>query len=206
MEWSGLTALDLLAHGLSREEKDVARNIAPAQAMIDRYGLKNLTRTPFAELQERVGMERDEWRRFNALLMLGQRVSTEQRRQIPLVCADDAMVHLEDLADQPKEHVVLLSLNNKLFLIGRHTVHVGTASESYFDSREILRLALRDDATSFIVAHNHPSGDPEPSPEDLQVTKKLAEAAKIVGIGLLDHVIVGAGGRFVSLARRGVLK
>jgi DNA repair protein RadC len=81
------------------------------------------------------------------------------------------------------------------------TIHIGTANASIVGLREIFREAVREGAVSLIVAHNHPSGDPDPSTEDIEVTAKIKEAGRLLDIELLDHVIIGER-RFVSLNRQ----
>ena len=84
------------------------------------------------------------------------------------------------------------------------SVSVGTLTASLVHPREVLGPALRARAAALVVAHNHPSGDPEPSPEDCALTERLRDAARLLGLELLDHVVVGRNG-FVSLRERGVL-
>src|SRR5262245_9320338 len=103
-----------------------------------------------------------------------------------------------------REHFVGFYLNARNQLLVRALVSVGSLSASIVHPREVFRPALEVAAAGVIVAHNHPSGDPEPSPEDLAVTRRLAEAGSLLGIELLDHVIVAARGH-VSLKARGHL-
>lgn len=105
----------------------------------------------------------------------------------------------------PNEHFIMLSLSSKNEVIGFHTIFVGTLNASIVHPREIFQQALLNNAASIIVAHNHPSGDPTPSQEDIQVTRRLVEAGKILGIELLDHLILGHGDKFVSLKEKGYL-
>src|SRR5699024_6044573 len=90
-----------------------------------------------------------------------------------------------------KEHLVMLSLNTKNKVEAVHIVHVGSLNASITHPRDIYQLAMLDNAASVVIGHNHPSGDPTPSNDDIQVTKRLDEAGKILGIQLLDHVIIG---------------
>ena len=109
-------------------------------------------------------------------------------------------------ADDDKAHfwAVLLDTKNAYLL---HTlVSVGTVSASLVHPRDVLGPALREGAASLILIHNHPSGDPTPSPEDLRLTRQLADGAKLLDLRLHDHVIIGNGTeRWVSLANRGQL-
>ena len=109
----------------------------------------------------------------------------------------------EDLSRQPQETVCVACLDTRNQLIVRHTVFVGSTDMVFFNPREILRTALLAMATRIVVVHNHPSGIPDPSRDDLEVTAKLNEACETIGIELLDHVIIGREGQFWSWALAG---
>src|SRR5262249_38123059 len=98
----------------------------------------------------------------------------------------------------------VLSFNTRNVLLGDARVAEGTTDACTVDPREVFRAALAARATALIFAHNHPSGDPEPSEADLQLTRELQAGARIFPLRVLDHVVVGAG-RYVSLARAGFL-
>ena len=84
-------------------------------------------------------------------------------------------------------------------------VFIGTLRSAVANPREILRLALQYDAAHYIILHNHPSGDPKPSPEDIQITKKLVQASELINIPLVDHIIIGDN-RYVSFREQGLMK
>ena len=107
------------------------------------------------------------------------------------------------LENEPSERFVALLLNGKHRITGFVEVSRGTLTTSLVHPREVFGPALREVAAAVIVAHNHPSGDPEPSQEDLEVTRRLREAGQLVGVPLLDHIIVGERGSFTSLRERG---
>ncbi len=111
---------------------------------------------------------------------------------------------LHDLRDKPQEHFVALYLDARDRLIHRETVSIGTLTASLVHPREVFAPAVERRAAALIVAHNHPSGDPEPSPEDRQATRRLSQAGRILGIGLLDHVVVTRTGYF-SFRGKGLL-
>lgn len=92
-----------------------------------------------------------------------------------------------------REHFVVILLNRKNGIIGINTVSVGDLSSSIVHPREVFKPAIVAGAASIIVAHNHPSGDPAPSRDDINVTTRLKEAGDILGINVLDHVIIGDG-------------
>jgi DNA repair protein RadC len=109
------------------------------------------------------------------------------------------------LSGRDREHFVVLLLSSRHAVLAIETVSVGSLNASIVHPREVLKPAILASAAGIIVAHNHPSGDPTPSADDVEITKRLARAADIMGIPLLDHVIVGSGGRFESLKARGIL-
>lgn len=106
------------------------------------------------------------------------------------------------LAGADRERCVALLLDTKHRLLRTVTVSVGSVDHTFMAPRELYRDALLANASAVVVAHNHPSGDPEPSRDDELVTRRLVRAGEVVGIELLDHLVVG-GDRWVSLARRG---
>lgn len=106
------------------------------------------------------------------------------------------------LFNLPKEVFVAVLLNGRHELIREITVSVGCLTSSLVHPREVFAPAVRDAAAAVILVHNHPSGDPSPSPEDVQLTERLGEAGRILGIRIVDHVIVARGG-YVSLMEKG---
>lgn len=117
--------------------------------------------------------------------------------------AFDIVENVLELSSKTKEHVVMMSLNTKNECIGLHTIHIGTVGASIVHPGDVLQPAILNNATSFMVFHNHPSGSITPSQEDIEFTKCLAESGRILGIELLDHIIIGSNGRFTSLREKG---
>lgn len=103
----------------------------------------------------------------------------------------------------PQEELRVLTLTTKHDVISSPTVYIGNVGCAVVRAAEVFRPAVLDGAPSIIVAHNHPSGDPAPSPEDVQITRKLVEAGKVLDIEVLDHMIISESG-FVSLRERGL--
>ena len=99
--------------------------------------------------------------------------------------------------------VALLTIRHRV--LGLHTVSVGCLTSSLVHPREVFKPAILAGAAALLLAHNHPSGDPEPSAEDIALTRRLVSAGQLLGIEVLDHLILGESGRFVSLRERGVL-
>ncbi len=116
----------------------------------------------------------------------------------------DAYEYLKDMQYLTQEHFVVLGLNTKNEIIFRETVFIGSLSSSIVHPRETFKHLIRRSCASTIVAHNHPSGNPVPSPEDIEVTKRLVEVGDVIGIEVLDHIIVGFENH-VSLKEKGYM-
>ena len=95
------------------------------------------------------------------------------------------------IKDKAKEHFKLILLNPRNKIIGISTISIGTLNASLVHPREVFKDAIMHTAASVVLAHNHPSGDPEPSEDDITITKRLVEAGKILGIEVIDHIIIG---------------
>lgn len=108
------------------------------------------------------------------------------------------------IGDADREHFAVLLLDTRNRVTGIHNVSVGNLNASLVHPREVFKAAILGSAAALIVAHNHPSGDADPSPEDLTLTHRLKQAGELLGIPVLDHLIIGAPG-FVSLKERGLL-
>ena len=112
---------------------------------------------------------------------------------------------MEDMRGLKQEHLVALLLNAKCEIESRITVSIGELTSTVVHPREVFRPAIREGAAGIILAHNHPSGDPTPSQDDIQSTKRIMEVSKLVGIRLLDHLIIGDG-RYISLRNEGYME
>ncbi len=109
-----------------------------------------------------------------------------------------------EMGQLEQEHLRVLLLDTKHYVLASPTIYKGNVNSAVIRIAEVLRPAVRANATEMILAHNHPSGDPTPSQEDVQVTRRIAEAATMFDIKLLDHLVIG-NQQFVSLKERGVL-
>ena len=196
---------DLLALGLARREEDCRPNEPIARDLLLRgENVRALTELSPADLAEH-GLDLFEASRFLALLELGRRAEKAGRGQISSIDGpEDVFTLCSDLRRQKKEYFVALLLDTQNGVMRRATIHVGTLTASLVGAREVFREAVRDGASSIIVAHNHPSGDPSPSPEDVQVTRQLIMAGNVLDIPVLDHVVIGDRD-FSSLKRMGLM-
>ena len=136
------------------------------------------------------------------LLMVKEEAQRENIERITKAQNVYSLLHEYSTAD--KEHFLLVTLNGASKIINQRVIHIGTLNQSLVHPREVFRPAIEDNAAGIIIAHNHPSGTLEASRADISITQRLKEVSKLVGIELLDHVILGAGG-FYSFSEEGLL-
>ncbi|NJN96004.1 MAG: DNA repair protein RadC [Anaerolineales bacterium] len=168
-------------------------------------GLAGLAKASFSDLASIKGVGTAKTAQLKAAIELGRRLlitSPDARPQItsPLDAANLLMLEMGGLE---QEHLRTLLLDTKNRVLASPTVYVGNVNSSIIRISEVFREAVRENATAMIVAHNHPSGDPTPSPEDVSVTRSIVEAGSLLGIDVLDHLVIGHQ-RFVSLKERGL--
>ena len=108
------------------------------------------------------------------------------------------------LHEKPQEHFCILCLNTKNKIVGVHTISIGSLNASIVHPREVFKAAILNNASRIICLHNHPSGDPAPSKENIEITRRNVEAGEILGIEVLDHVIIGEQ-RYLSMKERGLM-
>ena len=117
---------------------------------------------------------------------------------------DIANLLMGEMSFLDQEHLRAVLLNTKNQVLGISQIYIGNVSASMVRPAEIFRPAIRENCPSIIVVHNHPSGDPTPSAEDVVVTRQLVKAGNLLGIDVLDHVVIGNGNRFISLKQKGL--
>lgn len=144
--------------------------------------------------------------RLTAAFELGFQIEKQKRykKGYYIISPEDAYQYVKDYSRYKQEYFIVLALDTKNQVILKKETFVGSLNASIVHPREVFKDAIRVSAASIIVAHNHPSGDPTPSPEDTQVTKRLVESGKVLGIEVLDHIVIGLN-RFVSLKEKGYL-
>lgn len=169
-------------------------------------GLRALPSRSLAELERTPGLGRAKATRVLAALELGARLAAEGPQDSPVfrTPADSARYLLPRYASRPVETFGVLALDVRRRLKHEAVVSVGCLTASLVHPREVFREAVSARAAALVLFHNHPSGDPEPSGEDLALTRRLVSAGTLLGIEVLDHLVLGAG-RFVSLKERGVV-
>jgi DNA repair protein RadC len=139
---------------------------------------------------------------LTAAFELGRRAAERRVASSTIRGPDDVLGQVRDLSRARREHFVVLLLNARHELQCRETVSIGSLNASIVHPREVFLPAILHSAASVVLVHNHPSGDPEPSEEDLSITKRLVEVGELVGIGVLDHVIVASRGVVSMKARQ----
>ena len=121
-----------------------------------------------------------------------------------ITSAQDVYSLLQDYSIKDREHFITITLDGRSKIIEKRVIHIGTLNQSLVHPREVFRPAILDNAAGVIISHNHPSGTLEASRADIQITQRLKEVAKLVGIELLDHVIISKEG-YYSFSDEGLL-
>ena len=167
----------------------------------DYESLRQLQPADTAGISHKHGLSENQARLLVASAELGRRLHQPDHAQPHSIgCpADAAQILHPYLRDRLQEHLVVLVLSTRNQVIGQQTIYIGTVNSSSVRPAEVLRPAVVANAPAIVVGHNHPSGDPEPSPADVSVTQDINAAGKLLSIELLDHIIIGKGGSFVSL-------
>ncbi len=180
--------------------------LALAQRLLVEFnGLGGLARASFSQLADVRGIGKAKAAQLKAGLEMGRRLqiaAPEERAQISSP-ADAANLLMVEMGFLEQEHLRLLLLDTKNRVLASPTLYKGNVNTSVIRIAEIFREAIRHNSTALIVAHNHPSGDPSPSPEDVRITRQIVEAGSLLGIDVLDHLVIGQG-RYVSLKERGL--
>lgn len=168
-------------------------------------GLPGLSKAGFNKLATIKGLGPAKTCQLKAALELGRRLMIASPTQRPQITspADAANLLILDMSALEQECLRVLLLDTKNFVIASPTIYIGNVNTSVIRVSEIFRDAVRENATAIIIVHNHPSGDPTPSPEDVHVTQRVIEAGSLLDIEVLDHIIIGHQ-RFVSLKERGL--
>jgi len=181
--------------------------VALAQHLLRTFGgLRGLARTTPLELQRRVkGLGPAKAAQLLAALELGRRLVRSTPDERPKVTSPDeaAALLMPDMAHLEQEVLRVVLLDTRNHVMGAPTVYKGSVNAAPVRVGELFREAVRTNAAAIIVAHNHPSGDPTPSREDIRLTRDLVAAGRLLDISVLDHIIIGHN-RWISLRERGL--
>ena len=178
-----------------------------ARGLLSRFGsLRLLAKASINELCEQAGIGLAKAAEIQALFQIARRFGDKRLQPgQPYSSAQEVFLHFhERLCDYRKEVFLALLLDAKNRLIKEVQISEGSLSASIVHPREVFAPVLRESAAGVLFVHNHPSGDPTPSQEDIEITKRLKKVGDIMGVRVLDHIIIG-NGEYVSLADRGLL-
>jgi DNA repair protein RadC len=201
-----LSAQELLALLIGRgvSKRSV---ITIAQELLVKFGnIKAISEATIEELSQIKGVGFAKAAQIKACFELGKRQDLEpELKDFDIKNPQDVVKAIQSsIKDKTKEHFKLILLNTRNKVIGISTVSIGTLNSNLVHPREVFKEAISHSAASVVLVHNHPSGDPEPSEDDLTITKRLVEAGKILGIEVIDHIIISKNG-FFSFKEKGVI-
>ncbi|WP_427338974.1 RadC family protein [Caloranaerobacter sp. DY30410] len=173
---------------------------------MDKSGLRYLTELTFEELTQLNGIGKCKAAQIIAAIELGKRLSSfNAESRIKVTCPHDVVnILMEEMRYLKKEYFKTILLDTKNNIIAIENTSIGSLNSSIVHPREVFKEAIKRSSASIIIVHNHPSGDPTPSKEDINITKRLVEGGKILGIDLLDHIIIGDG-KYVSLKEKNII-
>ena len=191
----------LLRSGTARE--NVLR--LSERVLLEYSGLGGVAKASYAELCEMHGISDAKACQILAALELGRRLSSlhPEHRAVIRSPMDAFNLLSAEMGLFVQEHLRALLLNTKNEVVAIREIYKGTVNSAAVRVAEVIRPAIRENCPNIIIVHNHPSGDPSPSPEDVRVTREIRTCANMMDITLLDHIIIGRG-RYVSLKERGL--
>ena len=175
-----------------------------AYKILKRYKAEELPYLSYTNLKDVQGLGPAKACEIVACFELGKRLLKGKTEKFYLK-AEDIWNELRDLRDNKKEHFIIFFLDARNQEIKREIISVGLLNANLVHPREVFEPAVRNISAQIVLAHNHPSGDPEPSEDDLEITKRLVEAGKLLGIEVVDHIIV-VKDNFFSFKDKGLLQ
>jgi DNA repair protein RadC len=176
------------------------------QRLLQKYkGILGLRRAPVEDLVSEHGIGQAKAAQIKAAIELGQRLSLESPEERPVINspADAAALVKYEMAGLEQEHLRVFLLDTRNRVLDIVEIYKGSVSSSQVHVGELFKPAIRRNASAIILAHNHPSGDPTPSPDDVAVTRAVIQAGKLLDVDVLDHLVIGQG-NWVSLKERGL--
>ena len=201
---ASLSNAELLAIILRTGSREQTALDLASRMLAEDGGLRFLAEATLEELSRFKGVGLAKAAQLKAALELGRRLASQAPEYRPVIrCPEDAAnLVMEEMRYLDRETFRLICLNTKNQVVKVELVSQGSLNSSLVHPREVFKTAISRSAAALILVHNHPSGDPTPSPEDLEITRRLIEVGQLVGIEVLDHIVVGHH-RYVSLKERG---
>ena len=174
--------------------------------LFSKYNVKSLSRLSIGTLKKELGIGDAKACQVVACFELGRRLARFKADKKPLIkdARSVAKIFIPEMSSLKKEHFKGIYLDSRKRIIREETIFIGSLNESVIHPREIFEIALNENAAALILLHNHPSGDPKPSSEDIEITKELVKAGDILGIPVLDHIIIG-NQKYTSLREKGLM-
>jgi len=176
------------------------------QRLLNQFGgIAGLHRAAFEEIIAQHGVGPAKAAQLKAAIELGRRLTLESPEDRPSINspADAAALIQYEMSAFEQEHLRVIHLNTRNRVLGMEDVYRGSLNASQVRVGELFKSAIRRNASAVIIAHNHPSGDPTPSPDDVAITRAFVQAGKLLDIDVLDHLVIGQG-RYVSMKERGL--
>jgi len=168
-----------------------------SKALLKQYPLTQLSQTTCSSLSKLSGIGASKATRVMAAVEIGRRVfAPSSLTTIVIRSTQDALAQLKDIVGKKQEYLVVFYLNARYELLQKEVVGIGSLNSMIITPKEIFGHAMQTPCASIIIAHNHPSGDPTPSDDDIVFTDRIHKAGEVMGITMLDHLIVGRGGFF----------
>lgn len=200
---SNAELLGIILRTGSKEENVVSLS----NRILSKYSIKQLSLTNVSRLMQENGVGKAKAAQIAAVFELARRLETFVEEPKRKICSPKDVYTLmyPKMREQKKEKFITLCLDTKNQILKEEVVSIGSLNASIVHPREVFKSALMESSASVIMVHNHPSGDPSPSREDIMVTKKIVEGGKLLGIDVLDHIIIGDG-RYVSLKDEGFVR
>lgn len=190
---------DLLAVLIGKNNPEICLKLA----QLNVRELMNMSINDFKQIE---GVTNSIAERLEAAIALAKKLAqAELPEMYKIRTPEDAAKYLQWMRHEEQEKFVVLYLNTKNQVIGEKVVFVGSLTASIVHPREIFKEGIKRSSANMIAAHSHPSGDPTPSREDVDFTKRLAECGKLLGIELLDHIIIGDG-KYFSMKEKGYIE
>lgn len=176
------------------------------EVLLNFDNLFELKTASIEELKEIEGIGPAKAIEIQASIELGKRLAIEEREKNgPILSSVDLAEQLIlEMKDYEQEHFIVLYLNAKNEVIKKKTVFIGSLNQSVAHPREIFKIAVKTSTARMIIAHNHPSGNPSPSSQDIAFTERIAECGRLMGIDILDHLIIGENS-YISLREEGII-
>ena len=200
-----LSTAELLALLLGSNNANSSAALAQAQSLLaELQGLKGLNAADLSDLTAAAaGLRPAQSEKLLAAMELGRRAQawSAEARAIIHAPEDAANLLSPEMAVLAQEHMKAILLDTKNHVMRILTVYIGTVRNIHVRAAEVFQQAVKDNAPQLILAHNHPSGDPTPSPEDREVTQKLRQAGETLDIEVVDHLVIGSENRFVSMRK-----